>query len=30
VLNPAPAADQRPYQVGAGLLMAGADIAMYR
>jgi hypothetical protein len=30
VLNPAPAPDQQPFQVGAGLLLAGADITMYR
>ena len=29
-LNPPPAADQRAFQVGAGLLLAGAGLAMYR
>jgi len=29
-LSPPPAADQRAFQVGAGLLLAGADISMYR
>lgn len=30
VLSPAPAPGAQPFQVGAGLLMAGADLAMYR
>ncbi|HET6209841.1 MAG TPA: hypothetical protein VFD94_05640, partial [Jatrophihabitans sp.] len=29
-LSPPPAAGQRAFQVGAGLLLAGGDIAMYR